>query len=153
MALRRNILWQNRSYYWDGSLTPALRPNPAGPYWDLGVVGVAACLTPNQSILTLATFAGCNYAGSNNQFADPLFLSPYFNVLTTAAAADEGGNFVQVYFTPLGLTGNYHINVGSPAINAPPAGSPVGGRLAQDIDGQARPAPGTAPDTGADERY
>jgi hypothetical protein len=154
LALRRNIFWQNRSYFWDDNTAPALQPNPNGLYWDIGVVGVAgACLTPNQSILTAALAFGCDYTGSNNQFANPLFVSPYFNVLTTAAAADEGGNFVQVYFTPLGLTGNYHIGAGSPAINALPAGSAVGGRLAQDIDGQTRPAPGTAPDTGADERY
>jgi hypothetical protein len=155
LQLRRNIFWQNRSFFWDdGPPAPALMPNPGGAHWDLGVVGVAgACLAPSQSILTTATAFGCNYAGSNNQFANPLFVSPYFNSLTTAAAADEGGNFVQVYYTPLRLMGDYHLGAGSPAINAPPAGSAVGGRLSQDIDGQTRPAPGTAPDTGADERY
>jgi hypothetical protein len=153
-ALRRNIFWHNRSFFWDDNTAPALQPNTNGLYWDLGVVGAgSACLSPSQSILSLATQHGCTYTGFNNQFADPLFISPYLNVLTTAAAADEGGNFVQVYYTPLGLTGNYHLGAGSPAIDAPPSGSATGGRLSQDIDGQTRPAPGGGPDTGADERY
>jgi hypothetical protein len=156
LALRRNIVWHNRSYFWSQATAPVLQPNPTGLYSDLGVVGTAACLSPTQSILSAPVMAGCNYTTStgSNRFADPLFISPYFNVLTTAAAADEGGNFVQVYFTPLRLRGNYHIGAGSPAINAPPAGSGVAGRLGTDFDGQARPsAPLTAPDTGADERH
>jgi hypothetical protein len=154
VMLRRNIFWQNRSFFWSAATAPALQPNPAGPYWDLGVAGVAgACLSPTQSILTASVVAGCNYTGSFNQFANPQFVNPYLNALTTASAADEGGNFVQVYYTPLRLMGNYHLGAGSPAINAPPAGSNAGGRLSEDIDGQARPAPGGGPDTGADERY
>lgn len=161
LALRRNIFWQNRSFYWDDDTAPDLLPNAGGAYWDLGVVGVpGACLTPNQSILTEAMPtsdpASCSYAGSNNQFADPQFVAPYFNLLTTAAAADEGGNFVQVYYTPLGLTGDYHIGMTSPAIDAPPSGSATGGLLGVDVDGQTRPVDGNgdtiaAPDTGADE--
>ena len=38
---------------------------------------------------------------------DPGSSPPYVNALHTAAAADEGGNFVQVLFTPLARTGNY----------------------------------------------
>jgi hypothetical protein len=157
LALRRNIIWDNHSYYWDDDTAPALLPNPAGEHWDIGVVGVpGACLTPNQSIMTEPTPgadpSGCSYSGSNNQFTDPLFMSAYINSLTTAAAADEGGNFVQVYFTPLGLTGNYHLRSDSPARNAPPTNSPTGGRLSQDVDGQPRPD-NFGPDTGADEFY
>jgi hypothetical protein len=93
----------------------------------------------------------CNYTGNNNIALNPLFQSPYFNRLTTAAAADEGGNFVQVYMTPLTLTGDYHIRAGSPARDALPSGSPTPGLLKRDFDGDKRPQ-GIRPDTGADER-
>jgi hypothetical protein len=156
-ALRRNIFWQNRSWFWSAATAPALQPQPNGQYWDIGVVGVAGCLRPTQSMLTVvgADPGGCTYTfnNNNNQFGvDPLFLSPYFNVLTTAAAADEGGNFVQVYYTPLGLMGDYHLGAGSPAINAPPTNSAAPGPyLNRDVDNQTRPT-GGGPDTGADER-
>ena len=66
------------------------------------------------------------------------------------AKPDEGGNFVQVYYTPLGVTGNYHLGIGSPAIDTPPTNSGTGGLLSVDVDGQPRPS-GLRPDTGADE--
>jgi hypothetical protein len=103
-------------------------------------------------MLTASSAFGCNYTGSDNLFSNPQFVSPYFNSLVTAAAADEGGNFVQVYYTPLRLTGDYHLGAGSPAINAPGAFVPIPLRLARDFDGQVRPN-GALPDTGADERY
>jgi hypothetical protein len=64
----------------------------------------------------------------------------------TAAAADEGGNFVQVYFTPLGVTGDYHLSPASLAIDLPPGGP----QLNVDVDGEKRPS-GPRSDTGADE--
>jgi hypothetical protein len=154
VQLRRNIIRQNRSFFWTAAA--GLQATNPGPFWDLGVVGVAACLTLAESLTAVAgpDAHGCSYTGNFNAVGDPLnFVNPYFNTLTTAAAADEGGNFVQVYFRPLGLTGNYHIGVGSAAINRPPANSSVSGLLGQDIDGQTRPAPGGIPDTGADEFY
>jgi hypothetical protein len=82
--------------------------------------------------------------------ADVGFVDDYFNTLITAAAADEGGNFVQVYYTPLGLTGDYHLGGTSLAIDMLPWSSPVPGLLTEDVDGELRPA-GDGPDTGADE--
>jgi hypothetical protein len=149
--LRANIVWQNRSFFWSQGTAPALQANPVSPYWDLGVVGSAGCLSPTQSRLTALSAFGCDYTG--NSTGSPGFVGAYLNILTTAAAADEGGNFVQVYFRPLGLTGNYHLNASSTAANAVPLGSDVSGRLAQDFDGQARPNGTTLPDIGADERY
>jgi len=89
--LRRNIIWHSRSFYFDAGATPNLQPTPAplGPYWDLSPGLVC---TPN-----------CVLSGGPT----PTFVSPYLNTLFTAAAADEGGNFVQLLFTPLGRTGNY----------------------------------------------
>ena len=92
--LSRNIIWHSRSYYWDAAATPNLQPTPSPPatlgqYWDLSPGLVC---TPN-----------CVLSGGT----PPTFVSPYLNNLFTAAAADEGGNFVQILFTPLGRTGNY----------------------------------------------
>jgi hypothetical protein len=157
-ALRRNILYQNRSFFWDANLHPDLQPNPdEGGYWDLGVLDTTTpqCLVPTQSLLTdlSVTHAAtsCNYTGNNNQAGDPDFVSSYFNVLTTAAAADEGGNFVQLYYTPLFVSGDYHILATSPAIDALPTGSGAAGLLSRDFDNEVRPQ-GVRPDTGADER-
>ena len=46
------------------------------------------------------------------------------NDLATAAAADEGGNFVQVLFTPLSRTGNYAATGAGLAGSTPPVGVP-----------------------------
>jgi hypothetical protein len=155
---RKNIIWHNRTYYYDstqatnglGGLVPRAVAD-GGPYWDLGVLDTGnpagTQLVPRQSFLTDATgFLGSNLDG------DPLFVDPYVNTLQAATAADEGGNFVQFFFTPLGLTGDYHLSAASPAINE---GSTTysGGILSEDIDGDARPSaerPGRT-DIGADE--
>jgi hypothetical protein len=158
--LRRNIVYQNRSWFFQPAGAGSLAANPGDAFWDLGVVGTgtASCLNPTQGLTTGTdprwTPAGgsgtCNYTAGSSLYGDPLFVSPYFNTLTAAAAADEGGNFVQVYYTPLGRTGDYHLGAGSPAIDAPP-NSGAGGLLGSDFDGDPRPL-GLRPDTGADER-
>jgi hypothetical protein len=72
---------------------------------------------------------------------------PEFTPLQTAGAFDEGGNFIQVTFGPLTLLDtadpspramfDYHLQVGSPAINA---GSPNSGFLGEvDFDNDPRP--------------
>ncbi len=102
----------------------------------------------------------CSYAGSSTQELAPNlnsvdFVDPYFTTLVTAAAADEGGNFVQIYPTPLGLTGDYHLNGGSPAEN-PPGGGGIGGLLGFDVDRDPRRVAEGGdgdPDTGADEVF
>jgi hypothetical protein len=152
--LVNNIIWHNRSFYWDGTVNAGvggLVPNaarPTPPYWDLEVVqgGVTEVMSPQYCNLTDIT-------GTTNISSDPLFLSEYFDNLQTAAIAQEGGNFVQVTFTGLTPTGDYHIlPVTSPAIDV---GTDV--YLAQfpllqtDFDGETRPATGTAVDIGADE--
>ncbi len=123
-TLDRNILYENRSFYWDdtaaGNIQGGLLPLAAAPvYWDLGVAGAgAACLSPTRSRLTLLTYPidpGCTYpstGGQGNSTGDPNFTAAYYNDLLAAAAADEGGNFVQVYYTPLGVQGDYTDTVG-----------------------------------------
>jgi hypothetical protein len=156
-SFRRNILYQNRSFFWDADLNPDLQPNPQeSGFWELGVLDTTTpeCLAPTQSLMPDLTVShsgtSCNYTGSNNLTGNPAFLSPYYNILTTAAAADEGGNFVQLYFYPLGPTGDYHIGAGSAAIDTQPNSS-TAGLLSRDFDFQVRPQ-GLRPDTGADER-
>lgn len=136
--LHDSIVFENRSFYWDGSANGglgALLPDPSSPaYSDLGVIGTGGSLTCNNCILT---------GGS------PSFAQAYFNELFAAGAGGEGGNFVSVVFRPLKQTGDYHVtaanNVGQAAF-LPPDFS----ELASDFDGQPRPR--TAPlDAGADQ--
>jgi large repetitive protein len=183
-----NIIWHNRSFYWkiDESTDPAsfgLVPNLAAGqppvYSDVGVLGTAQQGTwplytngnahriiPWNSILTDVT----GYSASYNSFsADPLFDFGFVNGdprvgtagrISTAAAFDEGGNFISVRYGPLTLNPNectaratcppnqgYHLLQGSPAVDK-------GRRLTgvtptTDFDG---PSPGNRLDIGADER-
>jgi hypothetical protein len=111
------------------------------------------------------------YVGTrNNVPGDPVFVNGYLNeprnetlifpegtVLQTAAAFDEGGNFIQVAYGPLSLVDNgsvlfdYHLDVGSAAINGGVAIPASPHRLGVDIDNQTRPLTGLY-DIGADER-
>ncbi len=171
-TLVNNIIWQNRSFYW------AIQPDQANPaqsifgfvpnvgagdpavYDDLAVLGVTGSLNPLNSILTDVT----GYDPSNIP-VDPAFVASYFNgdrgqtilipELTTSLAAapafDEGGNFIDVSFGPLSLTGDYHLSAGSPAIDAGDGAVPADFTdLAVDYDAQTRPA-GAGTDIGADE--
>lgn len=99
-VLANNIVWQNRSFFWDatennnkGGLvasTPAVS--------DLGVLSAnpADVLHPLNSVLT-------DPAGTDpsNVASDPAFQSSVVNALETAAVIDEGGNFITVRYTPL----------------------------------------------------
>jgi hypothetical protein len=163
-TLTHNILWHNRSFYFDGTeLQPILDPTevgecvPGATYIDLGVIDAGPGLNPRNNILTDTT----GYHGSNISVADPAFVSEYCNhgrsltspgpdpILATAAFA-EGGNSVDVRYGPLTLEypaaatpapWDYHLLDISPAIdrgNNTGGNSPsVGG--GNDIDSEARP--------------
>ena len=149
-VLRNNILWQNRSFYNEHTLNAGaggLAPNPAMPVWDLQVSGVAGLLNPQNCILSDLT----GY-GPSNISANPGFLGGYLNQLFSSTVLDEGGNAITVRFTPVKPSGNYHINIGSPAIDLG-TGPLAFAELAMDFDGQARPNPGGGIDSGADEFY
>lgn len=171
-SLVDNIIWQNRSFYFvvDSTqsptfygLVPDVESGQQPVYWDLWVEGTAAqkFLDPRYSVLTDRT----GYHTSNISF-DPLFADPYVNgaknqvivpetttSIQTQPAFDEGGNYIDVRFGPLTLTGDYHLRSGSPAINRglnnPLSTFP---ELSADFDGQRRPN-GLRVDIGADERY
>jgi hypothetical protein len=151
IELRRNLLNNNRSYSF---LITAPTPGLSAPsVWDFGVTTGEDCLVPTETRLTLiipgVDPANCNYVGNaNGALANARFKSPYFNDYITGVAADEGGNFVEAIFSPLGVQGNYHLRNNSQAINKAPVASASTPPL--DIDGDDRPL-GTFPDTGADE--
>ncbi|MEW8505150.1 MAG: right-handed parallel beta-helix repeat-containing protein [Candidatus Thiodiazotropha sp.] len=139
--------------------------------WDMGVLnGTTVTADSFRPLFSLLEDDGTAWHGSNTLITgSPGFVNEYFNTsrdntlvfdepigLATAAALDEGGNFIQVAFGPLSLveplTGgltlfDYHLGAGSPAIGA--AGNPPGaGRLSVDFDNDPRTAPA---DIGADE--
>ncbi len=172
-TLVNNIVWHNRSFYWEIT-TPVsfeLLPRTESPYWDLAVIGSAEQLSPSYSLLTDLT----GYGGANNITGDPEFVAETFNgdrgqtiqmpelttSIATAAALDEGGNWIDVRFGPLTLWDctlpgcplfrDYHLQDGSPAEAAGTLGTGV---PLVDFDGQSRPIPmfPLVPDIGADER-
>lgn len=100
-------------------LVPVLSTTNASPvYSDFGVIGgtVTQTLSPRNSVLTsVAGFGGANntagnpqilssyFNGARNRVVDSLILTPESQTqnLQTAAAFDEGGNFIDVRFGPL----------------------------------------------------
>lgn len=167
-----NIVWQNRSFYYvqapvagnPGSQPVGqLLPDANTPVFnDLAVLGVAGQLAPRNSVLT----STAGYHPSNTS-GDPLFVTPYFNgdralsiiqpefttQLTVAPALDEGGNFIDVRYGPLALTGNYHLQAGSAAASRGSIAYDLlyWSALDDDYDSAARSLTCLTPDAGADE--
>ena len=187
-TLLNNIVHGNHAFTW--SITPA---NPAANQvqttalfdtgvWDLGVVGNAdkTALLSSNSVLTIG--AGNNTANggilaSDTQVAfaksislmtltdpDSPVILPETTIMQTALTFDEGGNFINVIFSPLTpwdplnpaeLRADYHLDTGSVAINAGVnrTNGNNGNRVpTNDYDGANRPSTnGNRVDVGADE--
>ncbi|MBU0943670.1 MAG: hypothetical protein KJ804_07395 [Proteobacteria bacterium] len=165
--LVNNIIWQNRSFFNDASLNSGaggLALNPAGQYWDIHVLGSLSNtdlhMNPDYSILTSLTnpATGFDYTlggtdMTNNQ-GPPGFLGAYFNFIESTTVVDEGGNAINIRFTPITMVGSdYHIGMGQ-AWNTGTDGYLADfPELVSDFDGETRPFVDlTAPsDIGADE--
>jgi len=154
-VLFNNIFWDNRAGHWDGSELRGLGlAGDATPIEriDLEVFGTATAkyMKPRYSILHVP------YAGSDTTDkigVNPNFVSEYDTGLTAVPFRGDPAFITVVVDSPAGglLPGNYHILVGSPAIDV--GATTFGGVAApnDDFDGDMRPI-GTKSDMGADER-
>ena len=156
-VLYNNVIWHNRAFSWDptlnnfnGSLIP---PADNAVYWNLSVFGAAPgmvlnpryCVLDNNTALDNTVSLGTD---NTNVLLDPKLVSPYFNVFEATSVGASMGNYVQVNYAPLALTGNYHLLGTSPAIDRAFAnfgaiptlsGWPNASLLNFDFDGLVRP--------------
>ncbi|MBS2029524.1 MAG: hypothetical protein JST54_16600 [Deltaproteobacteria bacterium] len=142
-----DIVWQNRSFYWDATANQglgALLPTPGRTYWDLGVypnsntptTPTPQTLSPSYSVLTDGVGATAN--PTNPIGSDPNFLSSYFNTYSATSAGAALGNYVVATFTPHGILSDYGIGPGSSALGA---GSHIPPGTATDYAGNTRADP------------
>ena len=154
--LYNNIIWHNRAFSWDPTLNNfngSLIPSPDNAvYWNLSVFGATPgmVLNPRYSVLDNNTAVDNTVSlgtDNTNVLIDPKFVSPYFNVFEATSVGASMGNFVQVNYAPLALTGNYRLLGTSPAIDRAsdpgtiptPPGWPNALLLNVDFDGLTRP--------------
>ena len=163
--IQNSIIWRNRSFFFEID-TNQLKNNfglveNSPPYWDIGVIGGGSRdkIRPTYSILTDVSGTPSSNIDGSGLTPNSLFMSAYVNngkgqlvlqepktSIDTVAAFDEGGNFIDVHFGPLELTGDYHLAPGAVAIDA---GLTIPS-VRTDFDGQRR-FKGAGYDIGADE--
>lgn len=163
-VLEDDIIWQNRSWWWDSTGGPggfgALMPRSAIPgagsdYWDMAVYTPGVnYLTPRYSVLTSLNRGDGTFFDGTNTASNPLLTSSYFNTYLATSKGAALGNFVTIAFDPLGLNipnGNAHIQAGSSAFGRG-NGTYVStfAVLTRDYDLQTRPTLGRY-DSGADQ--
>lgn len=184
-TLLNNIVFGNRAFTWaitptDPNLPQTTALTDAG-IWDMGVVGNTshAALPSTNSVLTTgagnSTANGAILASTTTvAFVKPInFLAqtdtdqpvvlPETTILQTALTFDEGGNFINVNFSPLTpwdigtttfgtLRADYHLKTTSVAVNAGTNATATNGVPATDYDGEIRPnTAANRVDVGADE--
>ena len=129
-VMNSNIIWENRSFYFDITdptifgLVPNITGGDVAVFDDLAVYpSTAGNLNPLNGVLTNRfedTLVGYDVSNTSD---DPLFILDYFNgtdgtgiqqgefttisSISVQPAFDEGGNFIEVRYGPLSPVGNY----------------------------------------------
>lgn len=167
-----NIITGNFARYWANPGVNQIATLTDFGYWDVGIFGSAdpaIKLHPKFCLLTDPTLTPLvetkQQGGSDNRTGNPLFVSPYRNVINAFQGGATLGNFVTFSYSPMNLKGDYHVAGTSPAVSfsltdgatpvifgVDPADTGIGGMLNTDFDDDVRPIkPGKNPDIGADE--
>ncbi len=148
-----NIIVGNFSRYWANPGVNQIATLSDFGYWDVGVFGADATskLTVRNGLLTnpaLTPLVETNQintvTSSGNVTVDPAFVAPYRNTINAFQGGATLGNFISFSFTPMNLTGDYHIKGSSPAIlgatliGVDSADVLPSGKLTTDYDGDAR---------------
>jgi len=171
-----NIILNNRSFHYNTGVLLFDGANDLAVLPVGSLCGINVCrLNPRFSILSTTTVG---YHNSNllvDETQTPVFRNAYYNAPPQApylgsitaggvfnqpnitvgpmagAAQDEGGNFIQNFYGPLSVVGNYHLLNGSLAVDRGTNSvlSTIAS-LARDYDNDVRPQ-GSATDVGADE--
>ncbi|MSN25282.1 MAG: hypothetical protein GJV46_05360 [Geobacter sp.] len=158
--ISNNIITGNFSYYWANPSINQIATLSPYVFWDAGVfASTTAKLKITNSVLTDPALQVKNdqiVASATNKTADPQFFSGYRNVIDAFQGGATLGNFITYSYSPLTLTGNYHIKGNSSAVAAgtltPGTDAAGTALLATDFDGDNRPIQVTKnPDSGADE--
>jgi hypothetical protein len=148
--LFNNIFWDNRAGAWTGGGIIGIGQD-GDPFpisrWDLGVADGVGLLAPTYSMIQMTT--GTIPDPSNIVGLDPMVVEE-FDVNVQVQPWRGNPNFVDALIvaleTRVDLLGDFHLQSGSPAIDAGAAS----GAPPVDIDDDGRPL-GAAVDIGADE--
>jgi hypothetical protein len=163
-----NIIWHNRQFFWmtDTSVIPSINGLCPDINGDAGLTCAGGNLPVYDDLAVGAqTCTDCILTGPT----DPAFIAEYVNgnrntttlilegttSMQAPPAFDEGGNFIRLRYGPLtqvdsvtgDLFGDYHIQTGSPALDA---ASDIVPAVTTDFDDEGRPGGGLN-DIGADE--
>lgn len=122
-VLHDNIIWQNRSFWWDANANGnfgAIRPRSDipgfTPYWDLAVYTPDTnYMDPEYSVLTTMDRGDGTFFSPTNLASDPALTSTFLNTYLATSKGAALGNFVTVVFKPLGRHGDTHLTGSSSA--------------------------------------
>ena len=161
-VLQNNIIWHNRSYYYDSAPAAPAVPGlfAATPAFnDIEIAEMPGMmLNPVNCLFSPVPGPGPYPAG--NVEGNPQFIRQLANNLSSALVVDEAGNNLSVRFQPIGIyrpagTDQYNYHIDGAAVSAS-AALDAGAALdisivslANDFDGEARFE--VTPDIGADQ--
>jgi len=166
-----NIITGNFARYWANPGVNQIATLTDYGFWDVGIFGdTTNTLKPKYSVLSdpnMAPYVKTDQIepDPSNKTGDPQFVSPYRNTIDAFQGGAALGNFIAFSYSPMNLTGDYHLKGTSLAISknltdgATPSPAAIdgvdlgpGGMLTTDYDGDSRPIKaGKNPDIGADE--